>query len=162
MQDISFPIHTYLANKLGLIKQNWWQNCNAWFTFSLRVLVKTFKELWTRWDTHECRHSHSCARTTRQVQLSKVTRQWRNKKKFSHPKVVKGSRTEWECNHSTFDNEARHSYFLWLGTDLLTCFRELRDETKTCEECETRWMYPSHSRSCLVLSRWECKPGICV
>ncbi len=36
--------------------------------------------------THECRHSHSCARTTRQVQLSKVMRQSRAKKKFPHYK----------------------------------------------------------------------------
>ncbi len=41
-------------------------NCSAWFTFSSQVLVKTFGEMWMRQGTHECRHSHSCAKTTRQ------------------------------------------------------------------------------------------------
>ncbi len=31
----------------------------AWFTFSSQVLVETFDEMWTRWNTQECRHSHS-------------------------------------------------------------------------------------------------------
>ncbi len=38
----------------------------AWFTFSSQVLVETFSEMWTRQSTHECRHFHSCAKTTRQ------------------------------------------------------------------------------------------------
>ncbi len=36
------------------------------------------------------------------------------------------------------DKEARHSRlsrFLWLGTDLPTCFQELWDETRTSREC---------------------------
>ncbi len=33
-------------------------SCNAWFTFSSRVLVETFGEMWTRRSTHECRHSY--------------------------------------------------------------------------------------------------------
>ncbi len=112
-------------------------NCNAWFTFSLRTLFETFEELWTRRGTHECRHSHFCARTTRQVQLSKVTRQARVKKKIPVIKIaVKGSRTEQECNHSTFDSEARHSQFFRLGTDLPTHFYELWDETRTGRECD--------------------------
>ncbi len=59
-------------------------------------------------------------------------------------------------------NEARHSRhsrFLWLGTDLLTCLRELRDETRTCQECE-RWDECTLHILVLVLSRWEGKPGI--
>ncbi len=73
-----------------------WFDSYAWFTFSSQVLVETFGEMWMRQSTHECRHSHSCARIV--------------------------------------DNEARHSRhsrFLWLGTDLSTCLRELRDETIT-------------------------------
>ncbi len=60
------------------------------------------------------------------------------------------------------DNEAkhsRHSCFLWLGTDLLTCLRELRDETRTGRECGKRDECTLHTYI-LVLSRWECKPGI--
>ncbi len=30
---------------------------------------------------------------------------------------------------------SRHSRFLWLGTNLPTCFWELRDETRTGQEC---------------------------
>ncbi len=33
---------------------------NAWFTFLSQVLIETFREMWTRWSTHKCRHSHSC------------------------------------------------------------------------------------------------------
>ncbi len=32
----------------------------AWSTFSSRVLVETFGKMWTRRNTHECKHSHSC------------------------------------------------------------------------------------------------------
>ncbi len=49
-------------------------------------VVRMNVDIHTRHGTHECRHSHSRARTTRQVQLSKVTRQLRAKKKFSHYK----------------------------------------------------------------------------
>ncbi len=45
------------------------------------------------------------------------------------------SRTEWECNHSTLDNEAS-SRFLWLGTDLPICSWELLNETRTGRECD--------------------------
>ncbi len=38
---------------------------HARFTFSPRVLVKTFGEMRMRQGTYECRHSHSCAKTTR-------------------------------------------------------------------------------------------------
>ncbi len=63
-----------------------------------------------------------------------------------------------ECRHShsrarIIVNEtrhSRHSRFLWLGTDLLTCLRELRDENRS-RVCKMRWMYPSQSRSRLVL-----------
>ncbi len=60
----------------------------AWFIFSSRVLVETFEELWRRWGTHECRHSHSCVRTTRQVQLLQVTRRSKAKKKIPTIKIV--------------------------------------------------------------------------
>ncbi len=33
---------------------------NAWFTFSSRVLVETFGEMWMRQSTHECGHSLLC------------------------------------------------------------------------------------------------------
>ncbi len=50
-------------------------------------------------------------------------------------------RSTHECRHShsrvrIIDNEARHSCFPWLGTDLPTCLRELRDEMRTGRECE--------------------------
>ncbi len=41
---------------------------DTWFTFSSRVLVETFGEMWMRWSTYKCRHSHSRARTTRQFE----------------------------------------------------------------------------------------------
>ncbi len=53
--------------------------------------------------------------------------------------------------------------FDWLGTDLLSCFQELRDETRTGRECRRRDDCTLHTlsfSSCLVLSQWECKPAI--
>ncbi len=41
-------------------------NCYAGFTHSLNALIETFGGMWMRWGMHECRHSHSCARTMRQ------------------------------------------------------------------------------------------------
>ncbi len=70
-------------------------------------------------------------------------------------------RSTHECRHShssvrIVDNEARHSRhsrFLWLGTDLLICLQDIREETRTDREYGRRdRMYPSHSRSHLVLS----------
>ncbi len=58
---------------------------NVWFTSSSRVFVETFEKLWMRRGMHECRHSHSCARIMRQVQLSKVMRQSRANKKIFPP-----------------------------------------------------------------------------
>ncbi len=39
----------------------------AWFTLSSKALIETFGEMWMRRGTHECRHSHSWARATRQT-----------------------------------------------------------------------------------------------
>ncbi len=78
---------------------------------------------------------------------------WDNQelKIFSHHKwwLVKCLRTEWECNHSTFKNEARHSHFFWLNTYLPTCFQELWDETRTGRECDRQDECTLHS---LVIS----------
>ncbi len=70
------------------------------------------------------------------------------------------------------------------NVDIHTLVRELRDKVETfffpltqdwftdiflrasrwdknrSRMWQTRRMYPSHSRSCFVLSRWDCKPGI--
>ncbi len=95
-----FAIFTKLPPKVSKFSANWLQkffkfkkkifkkhlskmfpklryNFSAWFTFSSRVLVKIFEELWARWGTHKWRHLHSYARTMRQVQRLKVMRQSR-------------------------------------------------------------------------------------
>ncbi len=72
-----------------------------------------------------------------------------------------------KCRHRhsrarIIDNEARHSRhsrFLWLGTDLPICLRELRDEARTGRQCGRRDECTLHTLG-LVLSRRECKPGI--
>ncbi len=51
-------------------------NSNAWFTFSSRVLVETFGEMWTRWSMHKCRHSHSHARIMRQFETFSFPLTW--------------------------------------------------------------------------------------
>ncbi len=71
-----------------------------------------------------------------------------------------------ECRHShsrarIVDNEARHSHFLWLGTDSATCLRELT-RWEQVESVEDEKNVPStlSFSFCLVLSQWECKLGI--
>ncbi len=72
-----------------------------------------------------------------------------------------------KCRHThsrarIIDNKeihSRHSRLLWLGTDLPTCLRELQDEMRIGWECWRRDVCTLHI---LVLSRWECKPGITV
>ncbi len=61
----------------------------------------------------ECRYSHSCAKAMRkswQVQLLKVIRQ----SKAYHCPYKIYSRTEQECTHNSFNNEARR-LSPWLG-----------------------------------------------
>ncbi len=61
---------TFMAcNYRGL----WLCYSNTSFTFLSRILVKTFEELWMRLSTYECRHSHSCAKTTRQWRASSIS-----------------------------------------------------------------------------------------
>ncbi len=57
------------------------------------------------------------------------------------------------------DRVETFSFLLWLGTDLPTCLRELRDETRTDRECGRRDECTLHF-IVLILSRRECKPGI--
>ncbi len=46
--------------------REWLRHYYAWFTFSSRVLVEIFSEMWMEQGTHKYWHSHSCAKTTRQ------------------------------------------------------------------------------------------------
>ncbi len=48
----------------------------------------------------------------------------------------------------------------YTSVDLPTCFWELRDATRTGRERDRQDKCTLHSCSHIVLSRWECKPGI--
>ncbi len=68
---IFLSLHVYLYSKpprqwidpvSRLLNESRTSTSNAWFTISSRIVVETFGEMWTRWSTHKCRHSHSCGR----------------------------------------------------------------------------------------------------
>ncbi len=105
----------------------------AWFTFSSRVLVKTFGEMWTRQSPHECKHSHFRARIVD------------NETRYSRHFCYLWLRTD-----------LPKGLIYWHVSESF----EMRQEQIKSVEDETNVTFTLSFSSCLVLSQRKCKPGI--
>ncbi len=104
-----YMVHEFLAkNKMYHIWYMWRWKCYAWFTFSSRVLVETFGEMWTRQGTYECRHSHSCAKV--ETFSFPVTRDWLTD---MSRELRDETKTGWECGR--LDKYTLHTLVLVLS-----------------------------------------------